>query len=509
MTTTRTGNKRLGRSRAIYLGLLNTRRYFVILAVFSAILVLAPLRTGDLTGYDDAQYAHQAKDILRTGDWLVLHSNGEPALENPPMMEWMEASLFALFGFSDSLARLPSALCGWGVIVLSYWLARKLTGDGLTALLAMLVMATSLYFLKYTARGMTDVPFTFFVLGAICAWTIAKSDPRWYLAAGLCTACAQMTRSMMGLAVPAIFVLDLLTSAKGRESRAASVWRYAIPALAIAYLPLAAWYGYLLHLFGWWFIQVHSTWLHNEVTGGLSPAWRRYTGAFEYLWMIGKSYWPWLPAMLAGVVAVVRGGNRRLWLLLEWAVVVFALCAVTRSRVLRYMLPAYPAFAVLAALGMRKYLPERYLRTGFRGAMPVMAMAAAVVAVFPHTHLEAAEIRPIARAATLATSAGERVAFYDGGLARFDEDNQLQWYGDRYLIRLFTPTELHDALRNQLARVFVTDRGSYGTYVAGRMSNQVVAESGHLICFRLLGGGQPISAGRDASTLRATDRRAN
>ena len=188
---------------------MNTRRYFAILAVLSAILVLAPLRTGDLTGYDDAQYAHQAKDILRSGNWLVLQSNGEPALENPPMMEWMQASLFAAFGFSDSLARLPSALCGLGVILLVYWLARRLTGDPFTALLAMFAMATSLYFLKYAARGMTDVPFTFFVLCAVCAWTLAEEDPRWYLAAGASTALAQMTRSMMGLALPAIFALHL------------------------------------------------------------------------------------------------------------------------------------------------------------------------------------------------------------------------------------------------------------------------------------------------------------
>ena len=65
--------------------MLDTRRYFPILAILSAILIVAPLRTGDLTGYDDAQYAHMAKDILRTGDWLVLRSNGEPALENSPL----------------------------------------------------------------------------------------------------------------------------------------------------------------------------------------------------------------------------------------------------------------------------------------------------------------------------------------------------------------------------------------------------------------------------------------
>jgi 4-amino-4-deoxy-L-arabinose transferase-like glycosyltransferase len=458
---------------------LDTRRYFPILAILSAILLFAPLRTGDLTGYDDAQYAHMAKDILRTGDWLVLHSNGEPALENPPLLEWMEASLFAAFGLSDTLARLPSALCGWAVILLVYWLARKLTGDLPAAVLAMLVMATSLYFLKYAARGMTDVPFTFFVLCAVCAWSCTEDDPRWYLAAGACTALAQMTRSMMGLALPAIFVLHLIAT------RRRPPWRYAIPALALAYLPLAAWYAYLVHLFGWWFVQVHSTWLRNEVYGGLSPAWRRYTGAFEYLWMLGKSYWPWLPAMLAGLVVAVRGRDRKLWLLVAWAAVVFALCAAARSRVLRYMLPAYPAFAILAAVGLRKFVPERYLRVGLRVATAMMAVGVAAVAVFPRTHLEAAEIRPIAVAATAATAPGERVAFYDDGQPRFDEDNQMQWYGDRFLIRLFTREGLTEALDGGRARVFVLDRDSYRTYVAGRMSHQVLAESGHLICMRL------------------------
>lgn len=469
-----------GANPARYTWLLNTRRYFLTLAVLSAILAIAPLRTGDLTGYDDAQYAHIAKDILRTGDWLVLHSNGEPALENPPLLEWMEASLFAAFGFSDALARLPSALCGLGTILLVYWLARELT-DPATAVLAMFVMATTLYFLKYMARGMTDVPFTFFVLCAMCAWSLTEDDPRWYLAAGAATALAQLTRSMMGLALPAVFVLHLMVT------RRRPPLRYAIPALALAYLPLAAWYAYLLHLYGAWFVTVHSTWLRNEVYGPLTPVWRRYTGAFEYAWMLAKSYWPWLPATIAGIMVVIRGRDRRLWLLIPWVAIVFLSCAVARSRVLRYMLPAYPAFAILAAVGLRQFVPARYLRGGLRIATPVVALAVLAVAAFPRTHLEAAEIRPIARAATAATSAGERVAFYDDGQPRFDEDNQMQWYGDRFLIRLFSRDELMEALHDRRARVFVLDKNSYRAYIDGQISNQVLAESGHLICFRLGG----------------------
>ncbi len=444
--------------------------------------MIAPLRTGDLTGYDDAQYAHIAKDILRSGNWIVPQSNGEPALENPPMLEWMEASLFAAFGFSDALARLPSALCGLGVILLVYWLARKLTGDSWTGVLAMFVMATSIYFLKYAARGMTDVPFTFFVLCAVCAWMMTEDHPQWVLAVGLCVALAQMTRSLMGLALPAVFALDSIAMRR----RAAG--RYLVPALVVAYAPLVAWYAYLIHLFGPFMFSVHSAWLRNEVYGALSPAWRRYTGAFEYAWMLAKSYWPWLPLMVAGLVMVVRGRDRRLGVLVWWVAVVFVLCAAARSRVLRYMLPAYPAFAILAALALQRLVPERYWRAGLRIAAPVMAVGVVALAMFPKTHLEAAEIRPIAKIETAAAAPGERVAFYDDGAARFDEDNQLQWYGDRFLLRLFSKEDLLKALRKQRCRVIVMDKRSYVAFVKDQFATEIVGESGHLVCFRLING---------------------
>jgi hypothetical protein len=204
--------------------------------------------------------------------------------------------------------------------------------------------------------------------------------------------------------------------------------------------------------------------------------------------MLAKSYWPWLPAMLAGLVVAVRGRDRRLWLLVLWVVVVFALCAAARSRVLRYMLPAYPAFAILAAIGLRKFVPDRYLRVGLRVATPVLALGVAVVAAFPRTHLEAAEIRPIAKAATAATAPGERVGFYDDGQPRFDEDNQLQWYGDRFLIRLFSREQLMDTLRGNRVRVLVLDKDTYRAHVASQIGHQVLAESGHLICIRLAPG---------------------
>ena len=234
-------------------------------------------------------------------------------------------------------------------------------------------------------------------------------------------------------------------------------------------------------------------------TGRWSPSWRRYTGAFEYLWMVSKSYWPWLPFMIAGLVLAIRRRDRRFMLLAIWIGVVFVLCSITRSRVLRYMLPAYPAFAACAALGLVQLVQERRLRSALHVLVPVLGAVVIGVALFPPVTLHATEIRPIASAATAATSENELVSFYDQGQPRIDEMNQMLWYGDRLIVLLFDRDMLAEALRNPRSRIFVVDKDTYRDYMDSRISNQVVLESGHLVCVRLCGSdglgcdGSPVS----------------
>jgi 4-amino-4-deoxy-L-arabinose transferase-like glycosyltransferase len=455
-------------------------RYFWILAALSAILLLAPIRAGDLAGYDDARYALVAKHVVLSGHWLDIESNGGPALEHPPLFSWMQALLFLSLGLSDPLAKLPSALCGLGAILLVAWLGRRITGDPFAGVLAMFVMATSIYFVKYAARAMTDVPFTFFFLAALCAWLLGEDDPRWLLAAGAFAALAQLTRAMAGLSIPLLFAVDLIVN------RRRPPLRYLFAAALIAFVPPAAWYAQWIYRYGSEFFLRHSIYLSQEVYGSLSPSWRRYTGAFEYIWMIAKSYWPWLPAMIAGMVVVIRRRDPKSRILILWVAVVYALCAITKSRVLRYMLPAYPAFAILSAIGLLWMLPERIVRNGLRVLTPALGAFVLFIAIRPPVSLHAIDTRPIARASTKATAPGELITFYDDGASRFDEMNEMLWYGDRYFIPVWEADKLPEALERPKTRVFILDANTFHAQVESRIPNQIIAQAGHLVCFRLL-----------------------
>jgi hypothetical protein len=351
----------------------------------------------------------------------------------------------------------------------------------------MFVMATSIYFVKYAARAMTDVPFTFFFLAAVCAWLLAEDHPAWLLVAGAFAACAQLTRAMAGFSIPLLFALDLIVH------RRRPPWRYLFGAALIAFLPPAAWYAQWIYRYGTDFFLRSSVYFNQEVYGSLSPAWRRYTGAFEYIWMIAKSYWPWLPAMIAGMVVVIRKKDRKLRFLILWVAVVYVLCAVTKSRVLRYMLPAYPAFAILSAIGLLWIVPERYVRNGLRVLTPLLAILVIGLAIRPPLNLHAIDTKPIARASTVATAPGERITFYDDGAPRFDEMNELLWYGDRYFVPVLEADQLPQALENPQTRVFIMDVNTFRAQVEGRLPNKVIAQDGHLICFRLCGRSTPCS----------------
>lgn len=458
---------------------MENRRYFFAFLLIASVLLLSSIRAGDLAGYDDALFAHMAKAIVRTGDWTALQSRGEYIMQHPPMLPWMQAALFSLFHISDAMAKLPAALCGIGVVALTYFVGLELAGP-FAGLLAMFVMMTSAYFLKYAAHAMTDVPFTFFFLGAIYCWIRAERDDRWYFAAGVFTACAQMTRGLMGLALPAVFLVHLIVS-----RRRAPLSRL-VAALVIAFAPVTLWYAH-----GFYVVRhapsLANLWLQEEVYGELTPAWRRYTGIFEYAWMLTKSYWPWLPASIAGLVVVIRSRDRRLALLTIWTAVVFLLCGAAKSRVLRYMLPAYPAYAVLAAIGLARYVSEKHLRRALAVLTPLLAVGYLTLAIFPKVERHAEETRPIALAATSATPLHRSVGFYDDAQPRFDEANQLQWYGERDVAILLTREQLIRELHRNGLPVFVIDSAAYNTYVAGQIPNRVIAVAGHLVCFRTTG----------------------
>ena len=57
---------------------------FLFLILFSLTVFFSKLGLNGLANYDDCFYAEEAKEILKTGDWVILHLNGAAAYHNAP-----------------------------------------------------------------------------------------------------------------------------------------------------------------------------------------------------------------------------------------------------------------------------------------------------------------------------------------------------------------------------------------------------------------------------------------
>jgi len=200
--------------------------------------------------------------------------------------------------------------------------------------------------------------------------------------------------------------------------------------------------------------------------------------------MLTKSYWPWLPFTLAGIVAIGRERRRPLFLLLGWAGTVLLLCAAARSRVLRYMLPAYPAFSILAAIGLLKWIPRRIIERAMDWIPPLAVAAAISIVLLVPATWHATEIRAIAEANSRALPPGEKVGFHDKEDPRYDETNELEWYGNNVPAELFDTADFQKALRAGAIRVFVVDMATYEQRIQP-LPHEVIAKAGHLISVRL------------------------
>jgi len=98
-----------------------------LLAALAATLAvrLVTLGTYPLMDTSEARYGEIARVMRVTGNWVTPQETpGTPFWAKPPLYAWLSAASTYLFGIDEFALRLPSLLCGFGVLVLCYlWTA--------------------------------------------------------------------------------------------------------------------------------------------------------------------------------------------------------------------------------------------------------------------------------------------------------------------------------------------------------------------------------------------------
>jgi 4-amino-4-deoxy-L-arabinose transferase-like glycosyltransferase len=456
----------------------------LILALLSALLLFPSLRRTGLAGYDDAYWAHEGKEMVHTGDCWSVRFNGNFTLEHPPLFPWLEAASFKLFGIADWAAKFPTAVLGLATIVLVYLLTMELTGDRWLALMSMLVLASTQFFLKNATHAMTDVPFTFFFTLAVYFYVKGRKNSRYLALAGLPLAAAVLTRSIVGFLALGIMLLHLLFT---RDSKLLlSPWLLSGVVIALA-LP-CGWYFSQYRLHGAQFLLSHFQFVNGLLHANYaSPA---RLPVSNYLLALLKYYWPWLPFLVGGLIwqtrAAIKGHNSGAMLLLIWVLVVIVPFSFAQTKMPRYMMPVLPAFSILSAIALNRIIPAARRKLFFNAACAVGSLAICFSLLFPPKS-RADDIIELAPVAEANTPADRRVLFYTYEDGREDYLWQFIWYSNRYGRLAANLDNLAATLRQTENATVITDKPSYEKLLpllSGRTPT-VLGESQNLICFRL------------------------
>ena len=304
---------------------------------------------GRVTAQDEALYSHSAIQMAHNGNWLTPTFMGRFALYKPPVLLWFSALSIKIFGISHLSLRLPVALfasLGLGLIFL--WTAelRSWQAGGCAAML----LASNHLWHVLGSLAITDGILVALFIAAMYAiycdpWLESKAALWGYSAS---VAAAILTKSVAGLLpLGALLLYWMFGPRKERPTRQRVCLAGGL-ALALA----APWFVYQAIAHGRWFFTEHILVELLAFGAGKPPQTSHENQLLFYLTRL-----PLIDPVLLAVTLVslpafwkqLRQRSGPAVLLACWMTVIAASLLAFQYRNISYVLPLFPAMAILAA----------------------------------------------------------------------------------------------------------------------------------------------------------------
>jgi 4-amino-4-deoxy-L-arabinose transferase-like glycosyltransferase len=377
----------------------HSRFFWIVILFATAVYLGCILSPPSLMDDVDAVQAQIARNMLSSGDWVTARLDGVIYLEKPPLIYWMIAVSYKIFGIHDWAARIPIALSAialcFTTAAFGAWAFGRRAG-----FYAGLCMSTCIGLFLFTRILVPDVVLTLVIALALWAFlrVLEEEEPHpraWAAVFAASLGVGLLLKSLIAIVFPvAAVVIYLLCT---RQIFSIWVWKRLRPlsGLAIMLVIAAPWhilatlrnppyFSFTMksvpgeyHGFLWFFF------INEQLLRFLNLRYPRDYNTVPrlYFWLLNLAWlFPWsvyLPsAATLSYRAVDRAGRTRL-LAFCWIgfVLVFFTFSTTQEY---YSMPCYPAFALLIGSGIA--MNGKILRHGTR-LLTVICSIAAVAAI--------------------------------------------------------------------------------------------------------------------------------
>ncbi|MFB3815253.1 MAG: ArnT family glycosyltransferase [Terriglobales bacterium] len=161
----------------------------------------------------DSVHAEAAREMALSGDWVTLHANGVRYLEKAPLMYWMMAASFKLFGVAEWPARLPLALATLATLFAAFALAKHIY-SARAGLYAAVIVATGFGPYVFTRILIPDLLVGLWITLGLLFFlrTLEQRQPSRPYCWGLAVTAALnvLTKGLIGLVFPVIIIVTFL-----------------------------------------------------------------------------------------------------------------------------------------------------------------------------------------------------------------------------------------------------------------------------------------------------------
>ncbi len=332
----------------------------VLAIVLTLIAIVPTLGWLEFSSGSENLVVAAAMETRREGNWLVPTLMGEPRVKKPPLVTWIAAASItaadleairadasardsrAAYGSMQNTVRWPLAIVLAVTLLATHWLGSIALGSR-GGWISVVVVASSLLFLRFIRNTTTDVYLLMFVAVATAAMAHSMLRRGSLLLSILIAAAAGLAFLSKGPVALLMIVAPWLAAWPIYRWRPA--WGRIVIA-AVLFLAIAApWFALVLHRHP----QVAQTWFtevsrHNAT--GNAPS-----SVFHYLSLPGFLF-PWSVCFIVGMLAAWRDVKMPLLLV----GVPLLVMSFFPDRKERYMLPLLVPAAVIAAGGFELLL---------------------------------------------------------------------------------------------------------------------------------------------------------